>query len=270
MKDTYDLNDDAPRYVIEALIRAGRPLDLDELADNYIPPKPNDMADVKAGLRDGSAAVSNYDANHWLIENAIEEINRHNRDYVVENDKAGGDDEEYIEEVLVHGEKWCYRLADGVDVDKLVWYNDEPLVQKSTLPDLFSPETGLWADNFGRGDIDEKKDKELIQSLKNFGWPKGLEAIYDEHGVSLTGGRREAVAKMLGIEPAIRVVTFGDGPAADAQRTALKVASNLGSSRGPRSSVRGSSGTCSATALSSRWMRSGRCSMWRLRRSHGT
>jgi hypothetical protein len=60
------------------------------------------------------------------------------------------------------------------------------------------------ADNFGRGDIDEKRDRELIASLRENGWPKGLEAIHDERGVSLAGGRREAVAKMLGIEPVIR------------------------------------------------------------------
>jgi ADP-ribose pyrophosphatase YjhB (NUDIX family) len=55
---------------------------------------------------------------------------------------------------------------------------------------LTPPQTGLWADNFGHG----------------------------EYGVSLTGGCRSAVAKMLGIDPVIRVITFGDGPAADAQR----------------------------------------------------
>ena len=106
----------------------------------------------------------------------------------------------------------------------------EPLIPKSPLPDLFGPQTGLWRDNFGRSDISETdpKDKELIQSLKEFGWPKELEAVHDEYGVSLPGGRREAVAKMLGIEPVIRVIKFGDGPAADAARAALKIASNVG------------------------------------------
>ena len=34
---------------------------------------------------------------------------------------------------------------------------------------LTPPQTGLWADNFGHGDIDEKKEAELIRSLREFG-----------------------------------------------------------------------------------------------------
>ncbi len=81
-----------------------------------------------------------------------------------------------------------------LSVDALVWHDGEPLVRTRVLPDPFTPQTGLWADNFGHGDIDEKKDAELIRSLREFGWPKGLEAIHDEYGVSLTaaqGGRRQ-------------------------------------------------------------------------------
>ena len=232
MTDVHRLEDDAPRYVIEVLSKVG-PLDADDLASHYDPPKPNDLADVRESLRDGPRQATNYEAKFYLIEDAIEEINRHNRDYVIETDKVDEDededDEEIIEEVLIQDGKGRWQLADGVDVDKLVLRNGEPLISKSQpLPDLFSPEAGLWNDNFGRGDIDPKKDRELIQSLREFGWPKGLEAIHDERGVSLTGGRREAVARMPGIEPVIRVITFGDGPAADAQRAALKIASNLG------------------------------------------
>src|SRR5258707_14358415 len=92
MSDVHRLEDDAPRYVVVALTAHG-PQDVDALADNYVPPKPNDMADVKAGLRDGSAAVSNVDAKLWLIEEAIVEVNRVNDNYEV-------GDEEWIEEVI--------------------------------------------------------------------------------------------------------------------------------------------------------------------------
>ncbi len=91
MSDVHRLEDDAPRYVVAALTAHG-PQDLDALVDNYVPPKPNDMADIKAGLRDGSAAVSNFDAKSWLIEEAIAEVNRVNDNYEV------GD--EWIEEVI--------------------------------------------------------------------------------------------------------------------------------------------------------------------------
>jgi hypothetical protein len=57
MKDTYDLNDDAPRYVIEALIPVDRPLSSDDLADNYDPPKPNNLAELSNEYRDESGAV---------------------------------------------------------------------------------------------------------------------------------------------------------------------------------------------------------------------
>ena len=115
-----------------------------------------------------------------------------------------------------------------VTLGGVVVFEVEPPEPPKPLPDLFSPEKGLWNDNFGRGDIDEKTDAELIESLREFGWPKGLEAIHDEYGASLTGGRREAVAKMLGIEPVIRVIKFGDGPEADAERAKVKIASNVG------------------------------------------
>ena len=91
MSDVHRLEDDAQRYVAEVLATHG-PQDLDALVDNYVPPKPNDMADIKAGLRDGSAAVSNFDAKSWLIEEAIAEVNRVNDNYEV------GD--EWIEEVI--------------------------------------------------------------------------------------------------------------------------------------------------------------------------
>ena len=102
MKVTYDLNDDAPRYVIDALSTVGRPLHTTDLADNYIPPTPNNLASVRAELRDGSRQVTNDEARRHLIENAIEEINDANHFLHDE-----------IDEVLVMDDKGYWRLAGG-------------------------------------------------------------------------------------------------------------------------------------------------------------
>ena len=109
--DVYKLEDDAPRYVIEALTQTGRPLSIDDLADNYIPPKPNDLADHRESLRYGSAPATNADAEYSLIEIAIAEINRVNADYVIETgeDEDGEDDVEYVEEVLIEVEHGGWR-----------------------------------------------------------------------------------------------------------------------------------------------------------------
>ena len=58
-------------------------------------------------------------------------------------------------------------------------------------------------------------DSELSISLRG-GWDENLPAIKDEHGNLLVGNRRMAIAKRDGIDPVIKVVTFGDGPEADA------------------------------------------------------
>jgi hypothetical protein len=80
------------------------------------------------------------------------------------------------------------------------------------------------------GNIRVKKvlrDDELRASLKG-GWNKHLPAIKDEHGVVLVGNRRLKIANEIGIEPVIKVVEFGDGPEADAERIRLANVSNIG------------------------------------------
>ena len=52
MKNIYDLRGDAPRYVIEAMVAAKRPLSSYELADHYDPPKPNNMAELRSDYRE--------------------------------------------------------------------------------------------------------------------------------------------------------------------------------------------------------------------------
>jgi len=224
MSDVHRLEDDAQRYVAEVLATHG-PQDLDALVDNYVPPKPNDMADIKAGLRDGSAAVSNFDAKSWLIEEAIAEVNRVNDNYEV------GD--EWIEEVIsldkydpANHQYGQYRLADGVDADKLVDRHREPLIPKSPLPDLYDPETGAWRTNSRT--VDLAKRAKLRESMEKLGWQPHLPGIKDEFGVTIVGHAREALAEALGIEPVFKVVTFGVGPAATAAKVALDIASNTG------------------------------------------
>ena len=228
MSDVHRLEDDAQRYVAEVLATHG-PQDLDALADNYVPPKPNDMADVKAGLRDGSAAVSNVDAKLWLIEEAIVEVNRVNDNYEV-------GDEEWIEEVIsldMHdpaSHKYGqYRLADGVDADKLVDRRGEPLIPKSPLPDLFDPQTGLWRDNIRNFKTEDLK--ELRESMEQLGWLPHLPAVLDENGVVIAGHRRLEVARELGIAPVVKKITFGEGPAGEAERVALALGSNVGNEK---------------------------------------
>ena len=71
-------------------------------------------------------------------------------------------------------------------------------------------------------------DTRLRELLGNAGWLKDLPAIKDEHGVVLVGNRRMKVAAELGIEPVVRVVTFGSGPDADRERASLSWVSNEG------------------------------------------
>jgi ParB-like chromosome segregation protein Spo0J len=68
----------------------------------------------------------------------------------------------------------------------------------------------------------------LRESLKTFGWHPELPAIKDEHGNVLIGNRRLKIAADLRIEPKIKIITFGDGKPADAERVKLALASNLG------------------------------------------
>ena len=86
--------------------------------------------------------------------------------------------------------------------------------------------TSTFAEN--TRSIDNLDDDELRTSLKVAGWNKQLPSIYDENGVVLVGHRRLKIAAEEGIEPVIKVVRFGTGPEADAERMRLAVVSNIG------------------------------------------
>lgn len=77
-------------------------------------------------------------------------------------------------------------------------------------------------------DIKGLNDDELRASLKAAGWNEHLPAIQDEDGNVIVGNRRMAIAKQEGIEPVIKVVTFGNGAEAEAARIRLANVSNIG------------------------------------------
>lgn len=226
MSDVHRLEDDVPRYVVAALTALDRPLSSWDLAENYSPPKPNNAADFKDDYRtDNPGRFDNSEFKEWLVRKAVDEINIQNH-----HPTDGGDvillgtilDGEFREDEL--GDD--FRVADGVDVDALT-IGDNPLVPKQVLPDLFGPETGLWRDNVRSAMPADSKD--LALSMEAHGWIPHLPAIADENGVVIIGHRRLQVAAELGITPVMRTIAFGEGPAADAARAALAIASNIGS-----------------------------------------
>lgn len=73
-----------------------------------------------------------------------------------------------------------------------------------------------------------KDDTELRQSMQLFGWKKEFPALMDENGVVLVGHRRLEIARSLGIQPYIKKLVIGQGDAADAERLALSLTSNVG------------------------------------------
>jgi DNA-binding NarL/FixJ family response regulator len=77
-------------------------------------------------------------------------------------------------------------------------------------------------------DIKGLNDDELRASLKAAGWNEHLPAIKDEDGNVIVGNRRMAIAEQEGIEPVIKVVTFGNGAEAQAARIRLANVSNIG------------------------------------------
>ncbi len=218
MSDVHRLQDDAPRYVVAALTAHG-PQDLDALADNYVPPKPNDMAELKSDYRNetlDAGRIDNHDVKQWLIENAITEIN------------AGNNSPDHDGVIILDEESGGYWLADGVNANQLQ-VGGEPLVRARALPDLFTPETGLWADNVRS--FSTQGLKELRESMGQLGWLPELPGVKDENDVIIVGHRRDAVAKELGIEPVFKTVHFGEGVAADAAKAALAIASNVGAEK---------------------------------------
>jgi hypothetical protein len=208
---TYDLRDDAPRYIAEALKITGQKwITASDLALGYDLPRPNNLADIKAEIRHdtGAPAGDEYDVTEQLIYDALERICR-------DNPNAVENSEDYE----------SYRLADGVDADTLQ-IDGAKLIRGRTLPDLFTPETGLWADNIRS--FSPEGLTELRQSMEQFGWNPFFPAIRDENGVIIAGHRRLAVAEELGIKPLIKDHTFGEGEAADAKRAEVALVSNIG------------------------------------------
>ena len=150
----YDLRDDAPRYVAEALKVLGHNwVDRDELSDAYDPPKPNNMTDVRVELQKlNGYHFDDVDAKSELILEAIESIMRNNCGAVE------WEDDDF---------QRC-RLADGADPDSLVDSYERPLIRGPILPDLFTPESGKWADNLRSYTRDGLK--ELRESMAAVGW----------------------------------------------------------------------------------------------------
>lgn len=75
---------------------------------------------------------------------------------------------------------------------------------------------------------DFSDDTDLRASLVDYGWLSEFPAIQDEHGGTLVGNRRLRIATEEGIRPVIKVIQFGDGKDADAERIKLALVSNLG------------------------------------------
>jgi ParB-like chromosome segregation protein Spo0J len=217
-KPIHDLHTDAPRYMVQALEAAKGPLSLDVLACDYKPPKPNNMADIRAQYRD-EYIKTNVDALRELLSDAAHCVNAWNRD------AHGGD------VIVITNDDYDpnYQLAEGVDVDDLLAGPGEPLVPRPVFTGLFDPEKGKWRENIRTPN--PKGFKELEDSMRAIGWLKDLPAIRDEHDVVIVGHRRLKVAADLGIEPVIRTITFGDGEAGDAKRAALAIASNVGTEK---------------------------------------
>ena len=74
----HDLEDDAPRYVAEALKITGRDwVSVDTLIDNYDLPRPNNIDEIRASMRGsvlGSERPTVYDVTCWLIREALSTI----------------------------------------------------------------------------------------------------------------------------------------------------------------------------------------------------
>jgi hypothetical protein len=226
----YDLNDDAPRYVVEALAAVrdtkgkDATVDLSDLAANYIAPRPSNITELKKDFARESAQpndpVDDHEFKEYLIYNAISDVNYQNNDLLPYDPVILG----------IENDDNNFRLADDVDISKLKLHR-EPLLPKTVPTDLFAP-GGKWANN--SRSYDPAKLGQLRESMQATGWSKHLPAIGDErtkdaeNPVIIVGHRRIAVAEELGIDPVIKWVDFGDGPAAEAAKIALAIASNTG------------------------------------------
>ena len=235
-KSEYDLTEDAPRYVVEALaaVREQDPkqtVDSLELASNWVLPRPSNYIEMRALYADEMdekrSEVGEDSVKEWLINSAINDVNANNDNYLVNGEPISTGDSEVIQD---DDDKGNYRLADGVDIHALK-LRGEPLLPKTVPTDLFAP-GGKWAD-ISRS-YDPAKLGPLRDSMEALGWPKHLPAIGDKrtkdtnNPIIIVGHRRLEVAEELGIEPVIGWVDFGEGPAAEAAKIALALASNTG------------------------------------------
>lgn len=76
--------------------------------------------------------------------------------------------------------------------------------------------------------IDGLDDTELLKSLAAYGWIKEFPALVDEYGAIIVGSRRMRAAKALKMDPVVKVIHFGQGNEADAERVKLALVSNIG------------------------------------------
>jgi hypothetical protein len=217
-KPIHDLEDDAPRFVIEALKAvAPEKVDVDALADSYDPPRPNNMTEIRSMYNEGRDRDDRLDTDQTkseLIQDSVRLINALNRE---------------IADPVIELIGYSYRLADGVDTAALVDREGQPLIPQPVLAGLFDPETGAFAENIRTPNPEGYT--ELRESMKAFGWDPRRPAIQDENGVVIEGHRRLHVAAELGIEPKIITLTFGTGEAGDGARLKSALISNIGFER---------------------------------------
>jgi|GEM_PF-3875846 len=218
-----DLYDDAARFVAEAL-KGRKWVALDDLAENYTPPRPNNMADIQSEFKKAEGVrLTIAETKDRLIREAVDEINLGAREPIILRD----DDTDAV------------RFADGVDPDSLTEGTGKPLIPPRELDDLFDPETGVFAGNI-RAALDpkdakdakdakdeEKADDELRWSMTTYGYWDDKPIIKDEHGVIIEGHRRDKISRELGLDPRVVVMSFGDGDAGTSGRLGRAIGSNF-------------------------------------------
>ena len=94
-KSEYDLTEDAPRYVVEALaaVREQDPkqtVDSLELASNWVLPRPSNYIEMRALYADEMdekrSEVGEDSVKEWLINSAINDVNANNDNYLVKGE----------------------------------------------------------------------------------------------------------------------------------------------------------------------------------------
>jgi len=104
-KSEYDLTEDAPRYVVEALaaVREQDPkqtVDSLELASNWVLPRPSNYIEMRALYADEMdekrSEVGEDSVKEWLINSAINDVNANNDNYLVNGEPISTGDSEVI------------------------------------------------------------------------------------------------------------------------------------------------------------------------------